>query len=144
MNHNGTANTLNKQYDQQGNGYPSHAFGTASHLSQNQPAPMMENPIFENSMDVDMNLDSGLDDLSSHMGGSMSGINGQINAAMSMSNGQQHDEDDRRSRESTPASPPYPKPGTGMMARLKTDEESLEWLVGDGSGDEAFSQIVLG
>jgi hypothetical protein len=45
------------------------------------------------------------------------------------------------SRESTPASPPYPKPGSGLMAKLGPDEEDLEWLV-DGTDFDAFSHTV--
>lgn len=45
------------------------------------------------------------------------------------------------SRESTPASPPYPKPGTGLMARLAPDDEDMEWLVDDGDF-ESFSHVV--
>ncbi|KAH8808116.1 CoA-transferase family III domain-containing protein [Xylogone sp. PMI_703] len=45
------------------------------------------------------------------------------------------------SRESTPASPPYPKPGHGLMARLPPDDEDLEWLV-DSNDFEAFSHVV--
>jgi hypothetical protein len=53
------------------------------------------------------------------------------------------DENDE-SRESTPASPPYPRPGNGMMSRLKADDQDLEWLVGEGEDDKAFSQMVFG
>lgn len=52
-------------------------------------------------------------------------------------------EDEDVSRESTPASPPYPKPGTGLMARLKSDEEDLEWLVGDAEEEKAFNHVVF-
>jgi len=46
------------------------------------------------------------------------------------------------SRESTPASPAYPKPGNGLMAKLGPDEEDNEWLV-DADGDfEAFSHTL--
>jgi succinate--hydroxymethylglutarate CoA-transferase len=45
------------------------------------------------------------------------------------------------SRESTPASPPYPKPGHGLMARLPADEEDIEWLV-DNNDFEAFNHVV--
>jgi hypothetical protein len=45
------------------------------------------------------------------------------------------------SRESTPASPPYPKPGSGLMAKLGPDDEDMEWLVDDGDF-EAFSHVV--
>ncbi|KAG9244612.1 hypothetical protein BJ878DRAFT_420995 [Calycina marina] len=48
---------------------------------------------------------------------------------------------DMDSRESTPASPPYPKPGNGLMARLGPDDEDSEWLVDDGDF-EAFSHTV--
>ncbi|OBT46171.1 hypothetical protein VE00_02870 [Pseudogymnoascus sp. WSF 3629] len=55
------------------------------------------------------------------------------------------EEDDNMSRESTPASPPYPRPGNGLMARLKSDVDDLEWLVGGGGGEEegAFSHVVF-
>jgi len=53
------------------------------------------------------------------------------------------EDDDDVSRESTPASPPYPKPGTGLMARLKSDEEDLEWLVGDAEEEKAFNHVVF-
>ncbi|KAF4629258.1 hypothetical protein G7Y89_g8883 [Cudoniella acicularis] len=45
------------------------------------------------------------------------------------------------SRESTPASPPYPKPGNGLMAKLGPDEDDIEWLV-DNNDFEAFSHVV--
>ena len=45
------------------------------------------------------------------------------------------------SRESTPASPPYPKAGTGLMSRLPTDEEDIDWLV-DHSDFDAFSHTI--
>lgn len=45
------------------------------------------------------------------------------------------------SRESTPVSPPYPKPGSGLMAKLGPDDEDIEWLVDDGDFD-AFSHVV--
>ena len=45
------------------------------------------------------------------------------------------------SRESTPASPPYPKAGNGLMAKLGPDEDDIEWLV-DGGDFEAFSHTV--
>ncbi|KAG9233429.1 hypothetical protein BJ875DRAFT_512196 [Amylocarpus encephaloides] len=45
------------------------------------------------------------------------------------------------SRESTPASPPYPKPGNGLMARLGPDEDDIEWLV-DNNDFDAFSHVV--
>ncbi|KUJ08137.1 uncharacterized protein LY89DRAFT_630667, partial [Mollisia scopiformis] len=45
------------------------------------------------------------------------------------------------SRESTPASPPYPKAGNGLMAKLGPDEEDLEWLV-DANDYDAFSHVV--
>lgn len=47
------------------------------------------------------------------------------------------------SRESTPASPPYPKPGSGLMAKLSPDDEDMEWLVDDGDF-ESFSHVVYG
>ena len=46
------------------------------------------------------------------------------------------------SRESTPASPPYPKAGTGLMSRLPTDEEDIDWLV-DHSDFDAFSHTIF-
>ncbi|CAD6501035.1 BgTH12-06735 [Blumeria graminis f. sp. triticale] len=45
------------------------------------------------------------------------------------------------SRESTPASPPYPRAGKGLMASLGPDEDDLEWLV-DADDYEAFSHSV--
>lgn len=45
------------------------------------------------------------------------------------------------SRESTPASPPYPKAGNGLMAKLGPDEEDLDWLVDNGDF-ESFSHVV--
>ncbi|EPE26856.1 FYVE/PHD zinc finger [Glarea lozoyensis ATCC 20868] len=45
------------------------------------------------------------------------------------------------SRESTPASPPYPKPGNGLMAKLGPDEEDMDWLV-DSNDFEAFSHTI--
>ncbi|PBP15876.1 PHD finger containing protein Phf1 [Diplocarpon rosae] len=45
------------------------------------------------------------------------------------------------SRESTPASPPYPKAGNGLMAKLGPDEEDLDWLV-DASDFDTFSHAV--
>ena len=45
------------------------------------------------------------------------------------------------SRESTPASPPYPKAGSGLMAKLGPDDEDMEWLV-DENDYEAFSHTV--
>lgn len=45
------------------------------------------------------------------------------------------------SRESTPASPPYPKPGNGLMAKLGPDDEDMEWLE-DENDFEVFSQSV--
>jgi hypothetical protein len=48
------------------------------------------------------------------------------------------------SRESTPASPPYPKAGTGLMSRLGPDDEDIEWLVDNSPFDsEAFSHVVF-
>lgn len=45
------------------------------------------------------------------------------------------------SRESTPNSPPYPKAGNGLMARLPADEDDIEWLVDDGDF-HAFSHSL--
>ena len=45
--------------------------------------------------------------------------------------------------DSPPPSPPYPKPGNGLMSRLKSDEEDLEWLVGNEREGEAFSHLVF-
>jgi succinate--hydroxymethylglutarate CoA-transferase len=60
----------------------------------------------------------------------------------------QHIQDDdaegeEESRESTPASPPYPRPGNGLMAKLPPDDQDLEWLVGGGEDDAAFSHMVF-
>ncbi|KAL3427772.1 phd finger domain-containing protein [Phlyctema vagabunda] len=52
------------------------------------------------------------------------------------------EEDADGSRESTPASPPYPKPGMGLMAKLGPDDQDDEWLV-DNSDFEAFSHVVF-
>ena len=46
------------------------------------------------------------------------------------------------SRESTPASPPYPKAGNGLMARLGPDNEDIEWMV-DSDDFAAFSHSVF-
>ncbi|RKF62268.1 putative phd domain containing protein [Erysiphe neolycopersici] len=46
------------------------------------------------------------------------------------------------SRESTPASPPYPKPGHGLMAKLGPDNEDIDWLV-DTDDYNAFSHSVV-
>jgi len=45
------------------------------------------------------------------------------------------------SRESTPPSPPYPKAGQGLMAKLPADEDDIEWLVDDNDFG-AFSHSV--
>ncbi|KAI1000036.1 hypothetical protein K3495_g8160 [Podosphaera aphanis] len=45
------------------------------------------------------------------------------------------------SRESTPASPPYPRAGNGLMANIGPDAEDSEWLV-ESNDYEAFSHIV--
>jgi len=45
------------------------------------------------------------------------------------------------SRDSTPASPPYPKAGNGLMAKLGPDEDDIEWLV-DSNDFDAFSHVV--
>lgn len=45
------------------------------------------------------------------------------------------------SRESTPASPPYPRAGHGLMAKLGPDDDDLEWLV-DSDDFGAFSHAV--
>jgi hypothetical protein len=45
------------------------------------------------------------------------------------------------SRESTPASPPYPKAGNGLMARLPADVDDMDWLV-DNNDFDAFSHVV--
>jgi len=49
---------------------------------------------------------------------------------------------DADSRESTPASPPYPKAGNGLMARLGPDNEDIEWMV-DNDDFVAFSHSVF-
>jgi len=48
---------------------------------------------------------------------------------------------DDDSRESTPASPPYPKAGNGLMAKLGPDDQDLEWLV-DANDYDAFNHVV--
>jgi len=50
-------------------------------------------------------------------------------------------EADDESRESTPASPPYPKAGSGLMAKLPPDDQDLDWLV-DDDDYAPFSHIV--
>jgi hypothetical protein len=50
--------------------------------------------------------------------------------------------EDDESRESTPASPPYPKAGNGLMSKLGPDAEDMEWLV-DDNDFEAFSHTVF-
>lgn len=54
------------------------------------------------------------------------------------------DIEEEESRESTPASPPYPKPGSGLMTKLKSDEDDLEWLV-DGEAEEGqgYSHVFV-
>lgn len=49
---------------------------------------------------------------------------------------------DADSRESTPASPPYPKAGNGLMARLGPDNEDIDWMV-DNNDFEVFSHSVF-
>lgn len=119
-------------------------------LNHNSGAPAvgLDDPVFENAMDVDMSLD--FDSAPSHIGdisllnGSYKSEAGPINDTVdSTADAEADAEGEDDSRESTPASPPYPKPGTGLMARLKSDEDSLDWLVGDGEADSAFSQTVL-
>lgn len=51
--------------------------------------------------------------------------------------------DEDRSRESTPASPPYPRAGTGLMSKLGPDEEDLDWLV-DSNDFNSFNHIIYG
>ncbi|CAG8977914.1 hypothetical protein HYALB_00001793 [Hymenoscyphus albidus] len=46
------------------------------------------------------------------------------------------------SRESTPASPPYPKAGNGLMAKLGPDEDDTEWLL-DNNDFAAFSHTIF-
>lgn len=59
-----------------------------------------------------------------------------------LTNQNQNSQTNGDSRESTPASPAYPKPGNGLMAKLGPDEDDTEWLV-DTDGDfEAFSHTV--
>ena len=45
------------------------------------------------------------------------------------------------SRESTPASPPYPKAGNGLMSKLGPDDEDMEWLE-DPNDFDAFSHVL--
>lgn len=47
------------------------------------------------------------------------------------------------SRESTPASPPYPRPGNGLMARLKPDAEDLEWLAEAREDEGGVSHLLF-
>lgn len=61
---------------------------------------------------------------------------GQLNSAA-----QGHAEDGD-SRESTPASPPYPKAGNGLMSKLGPDDADMEWLA-DDNDFEAFSHSVF-
>lgn len=113
---------------------------------------MMDHPIFQNVLDVDMNL--GRDVLSSQ---DPFGAEHGRTALHSLNNIQQdqnffndvvengHDEEPQSesSRDSTPASPPYPRPGTGAMSKLRTDDEELDWLVGGSEDDVAFSHTIL-
>lgn len=46
------------------------------------------------------------------------------------------------SRESTPASPPYPKAGSGLMSKLGPDEDDLDWLV-DHNDFDSFNHLVF-
>lgn len=62
--------------------------------------------------------------------------NAQLNSNIQ---GQAQDGD---SRESTPASPPYPKAGNGLMSKLGPDDADMEWLADDGDF-EAFSHSVF-
>jgi succinate--hydroxymethylglutarate CoA-transferase len=64
----------------------------------------------------------------------------RITAPSTAVEGNEEDE----SRESTPATPPYPKAGSGLMAKLKSDEEDLEWLV-DGEAEEGrgYSHVFV-
>ncbi|RDW89281.1 hypothetical protein BP6252_01313 [Coleophoma cylindrospora] len=55
---------------------------------------------------------------------------------------QAEDGDAEASRESTPASPPYPKPGMGLMAKLGPDDQDDEWLI-DNNDFDAFSHVVF-
>jgi hypothetical protein len=55
----------------------------------------------------------------------------------------EREDEDNQSRESTPATPPYPRPGNGLMAKLKPDHEDLEWLEGEGEDPAAFSHIIF-
>ena len=52
-----------------------------------------------------------------------------------------HGANDKLSRESTPASPPYPKAGNGLMAKLGPDDEDMEWLE-DTNDFETFSHVL--
>jgi len=45
------------------------------------------------------------------------------------------------SRESTPASPPYPRAGTGLMSKLAPDDQDLDWLV-DSNDFNSFNHIM--
>lgn len=76
-------------------------------------------------------------------GGSSLGLSGPGNGLRNSNNqevGALHGEGSE-SRESTPPSPPYPKAGQGLMAKLGTDEDAMEWLV-DDDDYEAFSHTV--
>lgn len=57
--------------------------------------------------------------------------------------GQTDGAEEEEEDDSPPPSPPYPKPGNGLMSRLKTDEEDLEWLVGNEREGEAFSHLLF-
>jgi hypothetical protein len=52
-------------------------------------------------------------------------------------------QEDSYTRETTPGSPRYVRPGNGLMARLKPDDEDGEWLDGGEAEDEAFSHLVF-
>lgn len=49
---------------------------------------------------------------------------------------------DNESRESTPASPPYPRPGSGLMAKLPPDDQDLDWLV-DANDYGSFNHMMF-
>lgn len=123
-------------------GYVSAYNPPASPQHSNSVAP--GNPIFESAMDVDMNLAHDLlHDAVMEMEGDANRLNDTVINDFTQNGHGVVIEEREESRESTPASPPYPKPGTGLMSRLKTDEEDLEWLVGGDEDDIAFSHTVL-
>lgn len=89
-------------------------------------------PSYSNNADLDAPGEPDTTFTTSNTNGLSQPKQGQVNGA------EEEEEDD-----SPPPSPPYPKPGNGLMSRLKSDEEDLEWLVGNEREGEAFSHLVF-